>query len=460
MKKICCKIKFTTKYLVFIISLIYPVTISAVSLTELISNKDHNRLTTNPASIGGIKDGVFQSTISPCRPFKSLENQFSEGYSDEEKERKLEGSRGTFEFGRCIPVSGNFESNKGRINLNYEVEGNESVEYGAWSSTQGTLSDFLSNTNSTGGGVLIQYENQDFVTDSLRIGYGWENFGLELNFEANAEWQRGGSFFPNITNISGNSNPNEISEWREENVAGIGIGTFFGIDFIGPVQVGYRINRHDYRHEYYFSESTGAGIKGEGSTNSEELGILLPDVFNYFSLSSTYYYFKPEQNMNFTGGSVASIKFSQVNYLVTGLGLNLDTSALGFGFNIENAIEQGSGSFASSIRAGRLSFYGTDFYYGEKMTSYTAVKIKESTAEISIPYVQFGVKQYEIYVKKNLGIDYQSLGKVSYPTITLTAYFGPRGMFETPKRDRKNPQVFPNRSASRSSLEAAQGIAD
>ena len=158
--------------------------------------------------------------------------------------------------------------------------------------------------------------------------------------------------------------------------------------------------------------------------------------------------------MNFKGGSVSSISFNPNNYTVIGIGMNLSSAWGGIGFNLEDSLGTSNENFLKSIRAVSLSIPIVDLHYGEKTTSYAAIKIKESTIEASILYVQIGYKQYEIFLRRSLGEDFQSYGKAAYPMITLTAYFGSRGMSEQPSREPKNPQVFPNRSASRSSLEA------
>ena len=445
-----------------LIILLFPSGLSAISLVELTSNTDHTRLTANPASLGGIDEGIFQSQLSPCRPFISLENSLTGGFSDQEKGWKLGGNK-FLELGSCIPIRGQFESNKGRINFNYEEDGNNDVEYAAWSSIGGSLADYQSNKNSEKGQTLIRYGKQDFITDSVQIGYGWENFGLGLRVQSNAEWQLEGTFFPEVTSLIGDRRQGEIFEWREENIVGLGFGVFFGLDLLGPVQLGYRANKHYYRHEYHFSENgrivDDAGIEGEGVSTSFESGILLPKFFKYFSLAASNYYFPsrpdgPENQMNFSGGTISSITFDPNSYTVLGLGMDFGSIRGGFGFNLEDSVGTGAEDFSKSIRTARLRMPITDLHYGEKTTSYAAIKIKESTLEASIPYVQIGYKQYEMFVRQSLGEDFQSVGKVAYPTVTLTAYFGPRGMFEPPPREPKNPQTFPNRSARRSSLEA------
>ena len=57
--------------LIFLLLIPSP-SLLAISQADLISNTDHTRLTVNPASLGGINEGIFQSQLSPCRPLVSL----------------------------------------------------------------------------------------------------------------------------------------------------------------------------------------------------------------------------------------------------------------------------------------------------------------------------------------------------------------------------------------------------
>lgn len=450
------------KIVLILLLLIPSPSLLAISQADLISNTDHTRLTVNPASLGGINEGIFQSQLSPCRPLVSLENGLTGGFSDQEKELKLEGGAKFLEFGSCLPIRGDFESNKGRINFNYEADEENDVEYAAWSSTGQSLGDYQSNKGSENGQTLIRYGKQDFITDSLQIAYGWRHFGLGLRAQTIAEWQLGGTFFPEVTSIIGDMMQGRISEWREENIVGLGIGAFFGLGLLGPVQIGYRANKHYYRHEYHFTENGRIvdylGIQGKGIATSLESGILLPKVFKIFSLAASNYNFPPrptdapENKMNFTGGTVTSIRFKPDSYTILGTGMNLDTAWGGVGFNLEDSFETGGEDFSKSIRSVRVSIPVAELHYGEQKTSYTETKIREATVEISVPYISIGYKQYEIFVKQNTGGDWQTAGKVAYPMITLVAYFGPSGIFTPPPRESKIPQ---GTSASISSLEAA-----
>ncbi len=522
--------------LLILIGISFPNILLAVSPDELISNNDHTRLTTNPASLAGIREGIFQTSPSLCRPFISSQNLLTDGYTQEEKDLKLFNDKTILEGGSCFPSKGEFSSNKGRVSFDYEpASETHSSEYATWTSAASSasaLQSFEFNANTANESEQIVYDEQDAITDSLQLGYGWRylSFGIELSSQA--EWNKGGTFFKNIcsenadicgTNADGtplltsipivigetshspgsspygpeyggwssyydnitfstvytvpvggidyitsdrggstisipfyNLNGNfheiqsvgddspykdEILEWREESIIGLGFGIYFDRTPLGPIQLGYRSNEHEYKHEYYFKSYSNYGIKGEASASSTDIGVLLPEFFKIFSLAYSSRSFPEKAVMRFTGGAVSELTFQPKGYSNLGFGLNLDLGNYDLNLNLENGLSTSDPDYGSLLYAFRLSLSDYDFYYGEKTSSYALFEIKESTFEVLVPYVRFGYKQYELLTRKKIGGGLTSAGTIGYPTISLTVYFGSKGMFQSPPANKKPKSV-------------------
>ena len=510
-----------------------PRILFAVSPDEIISNNDHTRLTSNPASLAGIRQGIIQFTPSLCRPFISSQNVLTDGYTQEEKDIKLFSDKTVLEGGSCFPSEGEFSSNKGKISFEYEPSSNRyGPEYGAWSSistSASALQSFEFGASTANAGEQIIYDEQDFINDSLQWGYGWKYFSLGVQISSQAEWNRGGTFFGNICsenqgicgtnadgypllttfpivlnetahlpgsspygsgysylgyydnasswsgpgigeihyitnsegenliqipfyNLDGNfyeiqsaadgsPHKDEILEWREESVVGLGIGFYFDRTPLGPIQVGYRANEHKYKHEYYFKSYSGYGIKGESSANSTDIGVLLPEFFKIFSLAYSSRSFPEKAVMKFDGGAVSELIFQPKGYTDLGFGINLDLGDHDLDLNLENGLSADDPDYGSLLYAFRLSLSDYDVYYGEKTSAYTLFEIKESTFEVLVPYVRFGYKQYKLLTRKNVGGPVTSAGTIGYPTLSLTVYFGSKGMFQSPPANKKPKSV-------------------
>ena len=507
----------------------------AVSPDGLISNNDHTRLTTNPASLAGIRQGIIQVSPSLCRPFISSQNFLTDGYTQEEKDIKLFSDKTVLEGGSCFPSEGEFSSNKGKVSFDYEPASSlYGPEYGAWSSagtSPSALKSFEFSSNTANEAEQIIYDEQDSIDDSLQWGYGWKYLSFGIQISSQAEWNKGGSFFRNIcsegggicgTNADGaplltsfplvlgetafspRSSPygygygtlgywdnttlqqiyapvggidyitnnysggnsisipfynldgnfyeiqsaadgspykDEILEWREESVVGLGIGFYFDRTPLGPIQVGYRANEHKYKHEYYFKSYSGYGIKGESSANSTDIGVLLPEFFKIFSLAYSSRSFPEKAVMKFDGGALSELTFQPKGYTDLGFGINLDLGDYDLDLNLENGLSADDPDYGSLLYAFRLSLSDYDVYYGEKTSAYTLFEIKESTFEVLVPYVRFGYKQYELLTRKNVGGPLTSAGTIGYPTLSLTVYFGSKGMFQSPPANKKPKSV-------------------
>jgi len=510
-----------------------PRILFAVSPDEIISNNDHTRLTSNPASLAGIRQGIIQFTPSLCRPFISSQNVLTDGYTQEEKDIKIFSDKTVLEGGSCFPSEGEFSSNKGKISFNYEPSSSlYGPEYAAWSSISSSasaLKSFEFSSGTANAGEQIIYDEQDFINDSLQWGYGWKYLSFGVQISSQAEWNKGGTFFGSIcseglgacgTNADGfplltsfplvlsddafgpGSNPygsgysplgdydnssnymgpgvgeigyitnfevgnsiqipfynsdgnfyeiqsaaegspykDEILEWREENIIGLGFGFYFDRTPLGPIQLGYRSNEHKYKHEYYFKRYSGYGIKGEASATSTDIGVLLPEFFKIFSLAYSSRSFPEKAVMRFTGGAVSELTFQPKGFTDLGFGANLDLGDYDMDLNLESGLSADDPDYGSLLYAFRLSLSDYDIYYGEKTSSYALFEVKESTFELLVPYVRFGYKQYELLTRKKVGGDLSSAGKIGYPTVSLTVYFGSKGMFQSPPANKKPKSV-------------------
>ena len=502
--------------------------LSAVSPDKIISNNDHTRLTTNPASLAGLRQGIIQATPSLCRPFISSQNFLTDGYSQEEKDIKLFSDKAVLEGGSCFPSKGQFSSNKGRVSFDYEPSSNlDGPEYAAWTSADASpssVNSFEFNSNTANKAEQIIYDEQDSINDSLQLGYGWKYLSFGIQVSSQSEWNKGGTFFENICsegggicgtsadgsalltsyplvlgetahslgdspygadygflgtsdnssvtgsgiggfeylslgsisipfyNLNGNfyevqsvaeGSPykDEILEWREESVVGLGLGFYFRRTPLGPIQLGYRVNEHKYKHEYYFKNYSNYGIKGEAHAESTDIGVLLPEFFDIFSLAYSSRSFAKKSVMQFDGGILSKLMFQPKGYTDFGFGVNSDLGDLGLSLNFERGLSADDKDYGSLLYALRLSLSSYDLHYGEKTTSYSLFQTKESTIEILIPYVRFGYVQYELLTRKNLGGTLTSSGTIGYPTISLTVYFGSKGMFQSPPANKKPKSV-------------------
>jgi hypothetical protein len=279
----------------------------------------------------------------------------------------------------------------------------------------------------------------------------WSGPGIgEIHYITNSEGENliqipfynlDGNFYEIQSAADGSPHKDEILEWREESVVGLGIGFYFDRTPLGPIQVGYRANEHKYKHEYYFKSYSGYGIKGESSANSTDIGVLLPEFFKIFSLAYSSRSFPEKAVMKFDGGAVSELTFQPKGYTDLGFGINLDLGDHDLDLNLENGLSADDPDYGSLLYAFRLSLSDYDVYYGEKTSAYTLFEIKESTFEVLVPYVRFGYKQYELLTRKNVGGPLTSAGTIGYPTLSLTVYFGSKGMFQSPPANKKPKSV-------------------
>ena len=486
------KLKNLTKYwlswtvlLMSLAVLTVPIQVDAVSPEDLASNSDHTRLTSNPASLAGIREGIIQFTPSLCRPFTSVVNPLTGGFPKEEKEQKLFNNRSVIELGSCFPSKGSFEPNLGNLNFNYDnadtpypldtllyagenilvINGGERFTEDL--NNNGTIdySLFMITDELSRNGISLKFKELDSIDESLQFAYSWEAVSLGIGSSSAAEWNKEGSWQTNQSNGSLTYNPDHdpyntssnfndngtyqdlypsffyrYDEWREENITSYGIGVYLEVPWFGPVQLGYRRNSHQYKHEFYREKSEF--LIGESTVFSNDYGILLPKFFNYFSVAYNHRKFEENSSMKFkietnSGNQSFDVLFKPKGYKEVGIGTTLDLGRFDIGFNLEEAASASDPNFLSQLQAYRFATPGYDFYFGEKTSSYALFQIKESTLEASFPFVRIGYKQYEFLTRRDLQGSYSHAGTLGYPTIVFNAYFGSRGWSDSAPSPKK-----------------------
>jgi len=466
-----------------------PIQLKAVSPEDLASNSDHTRLTSNPASLAGIREGIIQFTPSLCRPFTSVLNPLTDGFPKEEKEEKLFNERSVLELGSCFPSKGDFEANTGKLNFNYDdgaikypldallyagenilvIDGGERFTEDLNNDGTTDYSIFMIADELPRNNIKLKFKELDSIQESLLFAYSWEAVSLGLGFSSEAEWNKEGSWQqvnqsngslvynpdhdPYNTNSVFNDNGtyqdlyssffHRYDEWREENVTSYGIGVYFEFPWLGPVQLGYRRNAHQYKHEFYREKSEF--LMGESAIFSNDYGILLPKFFNFFSVAYNHRKFEENSSMKFkiktnSGNQSFDVLFKPKGYKEVGIGTTLDLGRFDIGFNLEEATSASDPNFLSKLQTYQFSASKYDFYFGEKTSSYALFQIKESTLEASFPFVRIGYKQYEFLTRADLQGSYSHAGTLGYPTIVFNAYFGSKGWSDsTPSRKKCEP---------------------
>ncbi len=405
----------------------------AISPRDLASSSS-GKLTANPASIGGMSNGVVQNSFSLCRPLTSLTTQ-SGTESGTRRDYAVGGSR-------CYPITGeDFSSNQGALGYHYV---DTDPVFAAFSSLYNGSTYAAMETNYQTAGIAdILYENRDYSADSLELGYGFKNFGIALSWRSEAEWFSKGEFVNSsgiggITYTSGESVGDNFGEWSEESVMGIGVGTYLTTS-LGSLQIGYRVNTHTYAHDYYLdgNPDNAEGIQGSAEATSYDVGFLMPNFFQYFSISYSYRMFPNAESappkMKFEGSDhIDSIEFTPREYGGLGLGLNFRIQNVNLGFNLESAGSASDDDYGSSTQAYRVDFPSVGLYYGTRSTSYSLVQIQENTAEIGYGFIRVGLKEYVLLARSGTSDAFSEVGKIQYPTLSLDVYFGPNGIQSRP----------------------------